>query len=146
MKKSIILILSIFALSSCVTKYPYTVRYSYFDYSEYNKKGFFITESNSVIFEYTPVGSISISIRSGYECEEKLGINSTTKDSLIYMSCGKYKEYNTQKAISALVNLANSNDANGIINLKVEFIPAVYEKGNIILGEGVIVSGMAIKK
>ena len=137
MKKIVLLLLAIPILFSCSVKYPYKEYYSFFDYSEHIKKGFFITESNSVNFDYTPIGTVSFIMRSGYEEIEK-------RDSSIY---GEYKDIDVEKAITSIVNIAKMKNANGIINLKVEFVPAVFEKRkNVILGNGVIISGMAIKR
>lgn len=58
--KKLVTLLSIacilFGLSSCVTsKLQYTELVSTLDYTEYTKSGFFITESNSVSFDYAPL-------------------------------------------------------------------------------------------
>ena len=56
MKKIIISFIILLFFSSCMSTYrSYTI---VVDYSRYAANGFFITESNSVSFEYMPVGSV----------------------------------------------------------------------------------------
>lgn len=67
MKKIIISAVSVLLLSSCAITGPYYREYSNsIDYSKYSKKGFFITESNSVSFDYIPVATVYCVIHDGY--------------------------------------------------------------------------------
>lgn len=67
--KRILAFLLLCCLCGCATtyKWPYVQESSIIDYSQYAKKGFFITQANSVNFDYTPIGSISAKVEGGYE-------------------------------------------------------------------------------
>jgi hypothetical protein len=84
--------------------------------------GFFLTESNSVNFEYFPLGNINSVARDGYENNE-------------------YKNAEPEDALQEFVNKCTSIRANGAINIKV--IPIYDKKGEYIVGYNI--SGMAIK-
>ena len=65
-----VLILAALALSmySCKTQVPpapYTT-YSTIDYSSLTSEGYFVTESNSVPFDYEAISSILIEVHSGW--------------------------------------------------------------------------------
>lgn len=58
-------VLTIFLLASCAPKISYTKSVGFVDYSVYQNKGIFLTESNSVNFEYDAIGSVTAVIYSG---------------------------------------------------------------------------------
>ena len=60
------LILCLLVVGCSIQKRVYVQESVIIDYSKYNNKGFFITESNSVNFEYKAIGSISAKVESGY--------------------------------------------------------------------------------
>jgi len=135
-------------MASCaptrIHKSVYFVDYSFYD-------NFFITESNSVSFEYKPIGSIGVSL-TGYE---EINNKPTVKESLktereddIYYSNDSntgvnYSIYNPtlEDAIEIVVSEVKNKGGNGIINFKCEII-----LGSSSASEGWFVSGMAIKK
>src|SRR5690606_19343858 len=68
--KKLLWMLSVAFFASCATNKmalpePYTT-VSIVDYKFYTERGFFITESNSVSFEYTPVSSIVVKSVPGF--------------------------------------------------------------------------------
>ena len=57
MKKILLSMLMAIGLASCVSVQQFTTT-TVIDYSEFAKQGIFVTESNSVNFEYQPLGSV----------------------------------------------------------------------------------------
>ena len=104
-------------LSGCFSSYKSTssiVKYV-------TNNNFFMSESNSVSFDYQPIGSVRSLVTSGYERN-------------------KFIKVTPEEALQVLYMEAEKNGANGIINLKIEYH---YSKGTI---EAVSASGMAIKR
>jgi uncharacterized protein YbjQ (UPF0145 family) len=93
------------------------------NYNEF--KGLFISEANSVSFEYEPLGSVNSVVESGYR--KRKYIRATAEDAL-YVLC---KE-------------AEKNGANGIINLKITYTWGHDKNGAITRLINVAASGMAI--
>lgn len=101
------------------------------DYSEFSSNGFFVTESNSVNFDYTPLGSLSIQVFPGEGDEwyfdngvaRRKGDSSTAPAS----------------ALRVAVREARRLNANAIINLSVKPIQVMERSG-------ILVTGMAVKK
>ena len=140
-------------LSSCVVKYPYR-QYAYsVDFTQFTNQGFFLTESNSVSFDYDPIGSVSAVVESGYEVLNKTSIEELNSNDDIYtfeqlgkMKFGKYIYASPEAAIANLVETSKKLGANGVINLDVGYISAITDKnGSIISPSSYVVSGMAIK-
>lgn len=125
----------IIGLSSCETyKRPkYVELVSALDYAEYTKTGFFITESNSVSFEYAPLATIMVTIYEGEGAHWKY---------VDGMMCPP-NSANPVSALSKAVEAAKEKGANAIINLKYEPITT------ILAGQqrtGIVLTGMAIKR
>ncbi len=80
-------------LSACATmpKWAYTSYSASFDFTEFTNGGFFITESNSVSFDYDPIGSISGVGTSGYEVLRK------EKQEASKIEDNVYSQENTEK-------------------------------------------------
>lgn len=68
-------------LSSCMPKFSSAFYYT--DYSTFMDKGFFITESNTVPFEYIPVGSLFIRQKAG-KIEEMSVVHQKSNKNLDY--------------------------------------------------------------
>lgn len=68
MKKVVFLILTIWLFAACVTpKMPEPYGFSSFlDYSQLTSRGIYVTESNSVSFDYKTLGSVSITEVGGW--------------------------------------------------------------------------------
>jgi uncharacterized protein YbjQ (UPF0145 family) len=151
MKKIILLFFAVFLLASCAVKYPYRNYSSVIDFTEVITDGFFITESNSVSFQYDPLGSVTSVVESGYEV---LGSKTHEANDDVYshtatsnVKFGRYIYARAEDVISELISAAQSLGANGIINLKITYTPSVYDKyGNVISPSAYIASGMAIKR
>ena len=59
MRKILLLMLMAIGLASCSTvSVPQFTTTTFVDYSEFTKQGIFVTESNSVNFDYKPLGSV----------------------------------------------------------------------------------------
>jgi len=123
------------------------------DYSFFNEKNFFISESNSVSFSYNPIGSISTVVYSGkipnkQERGEKVLVKKSNDDIYPDVYDNKnvvWKDATINDALNEIYKQAISIGANGIINLKIEYIPGAMIN-NVYRGPGIIVSGMAIEK
>ncbi len=149
--KKIIIIISVLILTSCsVAKYPYKRYSSAIDFKEIIGSDFFLTESNSVNFNYDALGSVSAVIESGYEVIDKS--NSQTLNDYSSLEeyerrFGKYIQAKPEDAILELILAARKLRANGIINLKIIYTPPAYGNYGILISpSSYVVSGMAINK
>jgi uncharacterized protein YbjQ (UPF0145 family) len=134
MKKIILtsLVFCLFLLfNGCIIRHPYLESISPIDYSEYTKSGFFLTESNSVSFDYNPIGNISATITSGYV--GKQFVKATYED-----------------ALQLLHENAREMKANGIINLKFSYSIGDHVVNNFDTQNNyyssITASGMAIRR
>lgn len=143
------LIVTLLTLTSCVATFPYSQHTTIINFSIFTEAGIFVTESNSVSFDYQPLGSIKSVVSSGYTVKNR----KVTKDiDDVYTDHDKVKmdgyiEATLDDTIYEFIDSAKELNANGIINLKVDVIPPVYDKsGSIISPLSYVVSGMAIKR
>ena len=97
------------------------------DYSEYSKNGFFITESNSVSFDYTPLATVVVTMQRRVD-EEWVYVNGTM--------CRSENRPTAAKVLNKAVEEAKQLGANALINLKLEPLNTT----------GIMLTGMAIKK
>jgi hypothetical protein len=145
MKKNLIFIFLLSFTISCITTQKSVF---YVDYSKYDD--FFITESNSVSFDYLPIGSICVSY-TGYSIISQIPlkekVKNTKQDDIYYFST-KEKEgtfYGHNPALAEAIDIAvketKGKGGNGIINFNYK---AVYNKSGI--QTGWFVGGMAIKR
>ena len=151
MKKVLLFVFAIGLLTSCATSaisYPEPYGFSTFlDYTPLTNKGIYVTESNSVSFDYKILGSVSATEVSGWVKKEKeLKVaNKNKKNNVDDMyadvernqSNGKYMRMSPSldAAMERMANTLKEVDANGIINLKIQWEP-----------DRIIISGMAIRK
>lgn len=103
MKKLLLLSIAV-AFASCTTLQYSATTYS-IDYAKYTQLGFFVTESQSVGFEYTPVASVGSKIETGYENN-----NAGKTNKLTYATA--------DDALAYLVAQSQKLGANAIIGLK----------------------------
>lgn len=149
MKKIILLFFTTSLLVSCaVPRKAYVRESSAVDFSEYARKGFFITESNSVSFPYEPISSVSALVESGYEV---LGEKRSASDELYGLNLNtKYGEFiraKSQDALDELYEKSREMGADGIINLKIDYTPLrTSSNGSVISWESYYITGMAIKR
>ena len=139
-------------LSSCgPIRFAYTKYAVALDYSEYTNKGFYLTEANSVNFEYKAIGSITARVISGYVKKNVQRKSSNMKDDIYgersksFDVLGKYNSAKPQDALEELCNKAMEIGANGIINIKTVYIPDVMG-GTINPYDSYVITGMAIRK
>ncbi len=146
-KKFIPALVAMFFICSCsVPRGTYVEEYAIIDYTSImDKYGVFLTEANSVSFEYSPVGSVYAKIISG-RVQEETTFEVRDKDDVYARNMtvrkvekGEIVEASPEKAIELAVKKAVSNGANGIIGLSIETISVGGEYG-------VVVTGMAIRK
>lgn len=127
MDKTLIGILLILIFGSCGSLPEPESRIGVIDYTPLIKAGIYVTESNSVNFDYTAVGSIVATEKGGW-------IN------------GRVKRPETQDALKNIIKELKRMGANGIINLNiissVEMSDALMSKTFV---SAITVKGMAIK-
>lgn len=125
MKKNLILIALPILMSSCAMLPSPSSYMGIIDYSPLIKNGIYVTESNSVNFKYTPIGSVISEDIAGYEN-------------------GQYVRPNIEDAFDKIKNKMKELDANGIINLKIT--NSTYYDGFYKMNLPMLtISGMAIR-
>ena len=123
MRKILMLLLFSISLTSCMTQIELPKPSAYagiFDYSPLTSKGVFVTESNSVGFEYETIGSLYAQSRGGW-------INK------------KYSSPSLQALYNEVLAELGRMKANGIVNLKL----SISGSGT---SEMLSLTGMAIRK
>ncbi|MEJ2884370.1 hypothetical protein [Pedobacter sp. GR22-6] len=138
---------SIALLYSCsppVVKTRYIKDVYIFDYSKYSDKGFFFSESNSVNFNYVPIGSVNAYNESGYEIISAIKEHKNNDDVLMtaesfHTSTRGYGSKlilaDRSELLDEVYKEAVNKGANGVINLKFVFTT-----------KSISISGMAIKR
>lgn len=106
------------SLASCVSVQQYTTT-NIIDYSEFAKQGIFVSESNSVSFDYQPLGSV-VSITQG--------------GSTLFYS----QRIDANEAFKEIASKVKSVGGNGLINFKFNVMTT---KSSSLM----TVSGMAIR-
>lgn len=127
MNKTICGLLLILTLVSCGSLPEPESRIGVIDYTPLIKAGIFVTESNSVNFDYTAVGSIVATEKGGW-------VN------------GRPKRPATEDALKNIIKELERMGANGIINLNI--IPSVEMSDDLmskVFVSVITVKGMAIK-
>lgn len=139
-------------MSSCsLLRQPAVLTSGTLDYSEYQKQGFFLSESNSVSFPYEPIASVSALQLSGYKIKQS-GTKEFRDDtfqtsySKDYVSTSnEFEAASKSKVLEELVRSSKVKGANGLINLKIEPVITVTKEGYTKVS-GYSGTGMAIKK
>lgn len=146
-----LLTLSVLCISSvsCTPKFSSKVYYT--DYQRYSDAGFFITESNTVSFDYVPVGSVVVRQTAGVMSDtEIISQNVPEKRGYdeLYGELEKKRHSNSWKlpsdytALDAVYKVAKEQNADGIINLKIT-MPEV-NNADIIELSGMLIHGSFI--
>lgn len=133
MKKSCypLLVMLIALLSSCVSpKLSQVEMVNFLDYSKYTNQGFFITESNSVSFEYAPMATVTVTVLWGDEAQWVVE-NGVAKK--------RYGDASPERALELAVKRSREKGANAIINLHIE---SVELNGR----PGILLTGMAVDR
>lgn len=153
MRKMLFVAVIAVLLSSCADKILYSITAVSVDYSSYAERGFFITESNSVNFDYQPIGSIYVQTSSGYDStgikqpKQKISIYDEQYNTKIKIKTGPWRSVGFVTAIEVLYKKSIELGADGLINLNRTYVPAQYSKnGGIMYPDKVIITGMAIKR
>jgi hypothetical protein len=130
MKKKLTIIVALLTLMftvSCVTKDAFVQVIGCMDYQKIGHGKVFISEANSVSFEYTPIESIIVMESSGHVSKTKKAkannpnINEGVGDDIYYASeKGKtdYRESSYESALKRAVAICEREGGDGIINLK----------------------------
>lgn len=150
MKKILIPILTLLLLASCsVYKYcPPRTFVGLIDYRSLTEQGIYITESNSVNFDYVAIGSVYVEKRGGWIRKNDKPKPLSAKDDYYIASKSSKYEYTSPDLYSALDDLKKEIkelNANGVINLKIT-LSEVEDKFSQLPVEKITVSGMVIKK
>ena len=135
MKKIILIcIIALVAMTSCEPALKFQQSAGFIDYAMF--PGMFITESNSVNFDYSPIGSLYAEEISGeYQIvKKKVGTDELYGDEYAVVD-GSYRHASPQSALAFAVKKAQDMGGNGIINLRIS-----RETG------GYSVTGMVIKR
>lgn len=150
MKKIFFLLSLVLGLSSCSPKLPhYLLSYS-IDYSSLTKSGYYVTESNSVNFDYEAKGSIIVVARAGWGEKEKTHYKEYDPEQDYYLGANQNKKrnyirYTWNDLFGKAKQQLNSLNANGIINLKINVVTK-YDSLFKVYYDEMILTGMAIKK
>lgn len=140
MKKiTFICVIAMAALSSCVA--PFEQNAKFIDYSAF--PDMFITESNSVNFEYQPIASIYVDEVSGeykQKDKKKKKSNNEVYGDEFETGPGNYRFADPQSALNFAIEKARLAGGNGIINLKIDKT-RTKDKRPVF-----IVTGMVIKR
>lgn len=141
-------------LTSCKASTPQFYHEAYFlDLRPLTDDGFFITESNSVGFDYQPIGTMTLYEFSGEDKTYVVTQEEVEKDwnDGIYVQTGikmrssHWRTATGKSALDELVKLAKNEGANGIINLTIKYNYYVYNNTPMYL-ENVQISGMLIRR
>lgn len=150
MRKTILFLslIAVITLSSCTIKYPAVALTHSIDYSKHMSNGFFLTESNSVSFDYSPVGSVNVVLQDGWEVTQgKKNEGYYTQEEYSKLKLGKYVYATYDDTLDLLVKKAKSMGADGIIGLRLHYISPSIDKNGYRVGPGKITaSGMAVKR
>lgn len=135
-------------LASCSTvNVPSPKQYaSCIDYGYLSQKGVYVSESNSVNFEYEPLGSLYVECTGGWVKNSQRSAQSSMED--IYYNKGQkvvYQPATVEDAFSQALGELKKLRGNGIINFKIntisEYLPAYQASVNKI-----IITGMCIRR
>lgn len=129
-------IIAMAALTSCVTPTKFSQAFGFIDYGMF--PGMFLTESNSVSFEYQPIASLYAEEISGEYKVQKA--TKKVKNNEIYgdfyeSGPTNYRQADPQSALAYAIEKAKAMGGNGIINLNIRRT-----------GSGYCVTGMVIKR
>lgn len=126
MKKILLVacVLPLFLLTGCMMYPQYVAKTTFIDVTKYTDDGFFLTQSNSVPFEYKTIGIVNAVILDGVENEGGAFVPASEED-ILYNLCEK----------------SMLQKANGLINLSITPYYDVETRR-----KGLVASGMAIRR
>ena len=147
MKLKLLLIMPILALASCsIVNVPAPKQYAAtIDYAYLSQKGIFVTESNSVNFDYEPLGSIYVECTGGW-VKKKYKEGDVMGD--IYMTnlgSVKYLPPTIDDAYQLILSEVKKLRANGVINLKISTVSEYLSTYKVTVNK-IIITGMCIRR
>lgn len=134
--------------TSCFPKFEAIRRASILDYTEFTSKGFFVTESNSVSFDYEAIGSVIGENYGGYEVsskKNKMSEDTYSRLTEITVKYGKHIPARADVALREMILKAMEKGANGVINVRING-SSRFTVGADTTYYGYIATGMAIRK
>lgn len=141
-------------LASCKSSTPAFKHEAYLvDLRTMTDDGFFITESNSVGFDYQPIGVMTLFEYSGEDktyVVTQQEVQQDLNDGIYVQSMMKrqskhWRTADSQSALNEMVRVAKEQGANGIINLSIKYNYYIYNEVPMYL-ESVEVRGMLIRR
>ena len=149
MKKILLSFFCAIVLSSCATYLPAPKSViGMVDYSGLTNRGIFVTESNSVSFDYEPIGSIYVEEVGGWIRKDGKPDSVDPKEAYYVNSSSSKKVYQAPDIQTVYVKLANKLkevNANGLINLKITSTSEFNQLSKTTVGK-IVITGMAINK
>lgn len=147
MKKYFYLLMLAVLLASCsIVNVPAPKQYAAtIDYAYLSQKGIFVTESNSVNFDYEPLGSIYVECTGGW-VKKKYKEGDVMQD--IYMANPSSVEYlpaTIDDAYQMVLSEVKKLRANGVINLKISTVSEYLSTYKVTVNK-IIITGMCIRK
>ena len=147
MKLKLLLIMPILALASCTTvNVPAPKQYAAtIDYTYLSQKGIFVTESNSVSFDYEPLGSLYVECLGGW-VKKKHKDGDVMED--IYMAnpgSVMYLKPTIEEAYQLVLSEIKKLRANGVINLKISTVSEFNSTYKVTVDK-IVITGMCIRK
>lgn len=147
--KKVLLLFCVIALSSCVTYLPVPKSLiGMIDYSGLTNRGIFVTESNSVSFDYEPIGSIYVEEVGGWIRKDGKENSSDLKEDYYINSSSRKKIYQAPDIQTMYEKLAiklKDVGANGLINLKITST-SEFDQLSKTTVDKIVITGMAINK
>lgn len=147
MKKWILPLFLIVALTSCTTvNVPAPKQYATcIDYSFLTQQGIFVSESNSVNFDYEPLGSLYVECSGGWVKKNR---KDGTEMQDIYMASPNSVEYlpaTVDDAYQLVLSEIKKLRANGVINFKISSVNEYLSSYQVTVNK-IIITGMCIRK
>ncbi|WP_304649350.1 hypothetical protein [uncultured Duncaniella sp.] len=136
-----------FLFASCSQKILYTESVGFVDYSTYLNEGIFLTESNSVNFEYDAIGSVSAVVYSGdavVSQSEQVDKNEIYGERTKVKNKVGWKAASPDDALNAAVAQVRKQGGNGLINIKITPTTEIDNAKRV--RTGFLITGMAIKR
>nr|DAO98116.1 MAG TPA: Putative heavy-metal-binding protein [Caudoviricetes sp.] len=149
MKKVLSILAGMFLFASCATYQPTPKSFvSMIDYSAFTQQGIYVTESNSVNFDYEAIGSICAEELGGWISKKSSEYSDPKEEYYLGSSFSKkiYVKPDIQEAFKKLMDKLSQSGANGLINMRIEFTKELDIVGKQVTVDKIIVSGMAIKR
>lgn len=134
--------------ASCATYRPAPKSYvGMIDYSVLTSKGLFVTESNSVNFDYQAIGSVIAEETGGWVRKDGKDTSDDPKADYYVASASQkiYKSPDIQVVFDNIAKNLLTIGANGIINLKITTSSEIDMVSKLSVDK-ITVSGMAIRK